>query len=259
MQPVSSANPSSPSSAWVVVPKPQPQARIRLFCFPYAGAGPVVYRAWPENLPQGVELVALHYPGRESRFRETPFNAMQPLVDTLAAELAPYTGNPFVFFGHSLGGLIAFELARRLRRAGLPQPAHLFISSRRAPHLPEPLSPIHALEDSAFTAAVQQRYGGIPDVILQDPDLLAMFLPVMKADFAIFETYQYTPEPPFDFPISVYYGTQDHGVTPQALAEWQTHSRHAVTVQPFPGDHFYLQGQRKLLLQTISNEICRYL
>lgn len=259
MQSAYSTNPSAPTSPWVVIPKPQPQAKFRLVCFPYAGAGPVVYRAWPDLLPGGVEVIILHYPGRESRFRETPLNAMPALVTALSAALTPFCDRPFAFFGHSLGGLVAFELARQLRRAGQPQPQHLFISSRRAPHLPEPLSPIHALEDTAFTAAVQQRYSGIPDVILQDPELLALFLPVMKADFAILETYQYTPEPPFDYPISVYSGEQDQGVTPQALAEWQIHSQHAVTVQSFPGDHFYLQGQRQPLLQSISNEIRRYL
>lgn len=232
---------------------------MRLFCFPYAGAGPVVYRAWPENLPRSVEVVALHYPGRETRLRETPFNAMQPLVDALSAELAPFTGSPFAFFGHSLGGLIAFELARRLRQAGLPQPAHLFISGRRAPQIPERLSPIHHLDDAAFTAAVQQRYNGIPPVILQDPDLMALFLPTMKADFRLFETYAYSPEPPFAFPISVFYGDLDPGVTAPDLAAWQMQTRHPLTLQSFPGDHFYLNAQRQSLLQAISNELTRYL
>jgi len=255
MQTAPSTHSSPPASPWLVFPKPNPQAQLRLFCLPYAGAGPIVYRVWPDHLPASVEVVSIHYPGRESRFRETPYAAMRPLVDTLVTEMLPFFDRPFAFFGHSLGSLIAFEVARRLRQTGAPLPVHLLISSRRAPHMPETLNPIHGLDDEAFTAAVVRRYNGIPPVILEDPELLALFLPVLKADFSIFETYAHTPEAPFDFPISTFVGLQDPGVSPQDMTPWQAHTTQPIASHTFPGDHFYLQSQRSLLLQALSSRL----
>lgn len=252
MQPASSLHPSVPVSPWLVFPKQNARAKTRLFCFPYAGAGPVVYRAWPESLPQAVEVVTVHYPGRESRFREPLFETLQPLVDTLSVHILPYLDRPFAFFGHSMGALVAYELARKLRARGASLPVHLFVSARRAPHIPERLPPIHKLDDVAFTEAVQQRYNGIPPVILEDGELLALFLPMLKADFSVIETYRYHPEAPFDFPITIFAGEQDPGINQQELDGWQDHTTRPLVRYSFPGDHFYLQNQRSALLQTLS-------
>lgn len=246
----------SPSASnWVVFPKPNPKARFRLFCFPYAGAGPVVYRSWVDSLPHHWELISLLYPGRESRLRETPFVSFRPLLGAMLVEIAPYLDRPFAFYGHSLGGLIAFGLARALRSQSAMAPIHLFISSRRAAHLPDPHPPIHGLSDAAFAEEVQQRYNNIPTVIRQDPELLALFLPILKADFSILETYQYTPGPAFDFPISAYGGLQDPTVSQEELAAWQQHTSQGFSLQMFPGDHFFIQSQREPLLQAILKEL----
>lgn len=255
MQPASSLHPSAPISPWLVFPEPNAEAETRLFCFPYAGAGPVVYRAWPESLPHTVEVVTVHYPGRESRFREPLFETLQPLVDTLAGHILPTLDRPYAFFGHSMGALVAFELTRKLRALGARLPAHLFVSARRAPHIPERLPPIHTLEDAAFTAAVQQRYNGIPPVILEDAELLALFLPMLKADFSVIETYRYTPEAPFDFPITTFVGLQDPGTNQQEMDGWQAHTTRPLGRYSFPGDHFYLQNQRSALLQAVSTSL----
>lgn len=252
MQPASSLYPSAPASPWLVFPKPNPGAETRLFCFPYAGAGPVVYRAWPESLPTTVEVITIHYPGRESRFREPLFEALQPLVDALAGDIVPFLDRPYAFFGHSMGALVAFELARKLRALGARLPEHLFVSARRAPHIPERLPPIHGLDDPAFTAAVQQRYNGIPPVILEDPELLALFLPMLKADFSVIENYCYTPGAPLDFPVTTFAGLQDPGINQQELQGWQEHTTRPLNRYTFPGDHFYLQNQRSALLQALA-------
>jgi medium-chain acyl-[acyl-carrier-protein] hydrolase len=245
----------SASSAWITPFRPNPAARLRLFCFPYAGAGSIVYRTWPDGLPQQIEVISLLYPGRENRLREAPFASIQPLVETLTTELLPYLDRPFAFFGHSLGGLIAYSLTLHLRAKGGPQPAHLLLSSRRAPQVPDPRPPIHALGDAAFAEAIQQRYGGIPAVIRQDPELMALFLPVLRADFSILETFQYTPQSPFDIPLSVFGGLQDTSVSQDELAAWRQHTNRDFTLQMFPGDHFYLQSQRAALLQAITEAL----
>ena len=129
-----------PTSDWLVFPKPNQRASFRLFCFPYAGAGSMVYSSWPDGLPDHVEVISLLYPGRESCLRVSPFISMHPMINVLVEEIIPKLDRPFAFFGHSMGGLIAFELARELRRRQCSLPTHLFISSRRAPHLPSPLT-----------------------------------------------------------------------------------------------------------------------
>jgi medium-chain acyl-[acyl-carrier-protein] hydrolase len=138
---------SDPTQGWLYLPGPNPQAALRLFCFPYAGSGATVFRRWPASLPAGVEVCGVRLPGREGRLREPAFDRLAPLVEALAAALPPALDRPFAFFGHSMGALVAFELAHRLRRDGRPGPRHLFVSGRTAPQchldtcrhtLPEP-------------------------------------------------------------------------------------------------------------------------
>lgn len=254
-----SVNSIAPTSPWFMIPKPRPLAQLKLFCFPYAGAGPVVYRNWPLSLPAQVELVALRYPGRESRLREKSFTSLRPMLDNIFTEITPYLDRPFAFFGHSLGGLIAFELTRMLRSKQAPIPKHLFISSRRAAHLPDRYPPLHTLNDDDFTQMVQQRYSGIPDIIMNDPDLLELFLPILKADFSVLETYQYTPDQPLDMPVSTFVGQHDPGTSLQDIMAWQDQTLRQISVQTFPGGHFYLQNQQDNLLQAISKDLIHYL
>ncbi len=244
-----------PTSDWLVFPKPNQHATFRLFCFPYAGAGSMVYRTWPDGLPPQVEVVSILYPGRESRLRVTPCVTMQTMILALVEEILPKLDMPFAFYGHSLGGLIAFELTRELRRRQWSQPTRLFISSRRAPQLPDPNPPISHLSGDAFAQAIQKRYNGIPKIIQQDPDLMDIFLPILRADFSIFETYQYLQEPVLDIPISAYYGLQDHTITAQDVSAWQDQTHHPLSLQAFPGDHFFIQAQRLALLETLSQAL----
>ena len=252
---------SSLSNTWIVRPRPKPDARLRLFCFPYAGAGPAVYRSWADELPAEVEVCSILLPGREARLREKPYVSMQPLVEGLLQGLGGLLEGGYAFYGHSLGALIAFELARALRRQGRPLPVHLFLSSRRAPHLPDERAPLHNLPDALFVAAVQRRYQGIPPVILQDAELLALFLPTLKADFAVLETYRYeTDSSVFEMPFSLYGGATDPTTPPEALEAWRGYTSGKFSVETYPGDHFFLQNNersssRALLLQAIAREL----
>src|SRR4051812_31370410 len=133
----------NPGTPWLVIPKRNPAARLRLFCFSYAGGGTTIFRTWPHRLPNDVELCAVLLPGRESRLRETPFTSMPPLVEALSHALEPYLTMPFAFWGHSLGALIGFELARARRRQRLSGPVHLFISGVGAPQIPDLTPQLH--------------------------------------------------------------------------------------------------------------------
>ncbi len=243
------------SNPWIVCQKPNPEARLRLFCFSYAGGGAVVFRTWSSHMPPEIELCALQFPGRENRLRETPLNRMALVVDTLAQALQSYLDKPFAFFGHSLGGLICFELAHQLRKAYGRAPKQLFISARRAPQIPEPLPPIHQLPGAEFVAEMRRRYNGIPEAILQTPELLEVMLPMLRADFAIFETYVYAQPEPLPCPIAVFGGQQDQVVCKEDLAAWRKQTRGYFSMQLFPGGHFYLREAQSALLQEISQEL----
>src|SRR5262245_63225231 len=119
---------SAVTERWLAYVSPRPAASVRLFCFPYAGGGASVFRGWADCLPGAVEVCPVQMPGRETRFREPAFTRLPPLVEALAASLRPHLDRPFAFFGHSLGALVAFELARRLRRDRGPEPIRLFAS-----------------------------------------------------------------------------------------------------------------------------------
>jgi len=243
------------TNAWINIPKPNAQARVRLFCFPYAGGGAFEYRAWAYGVPPEVEIGAIQLPGREARLRETPFTKLHELCETLAQALAPYLDKPFAFFGHSLGAFITFELIRQLRRQNRALPVRLFVSGARAPQIPNPYPPVYHLPDDELIRAVSVRYGGIPDEILQNAELLAILLPALRADFAMSDTYVYADEEPLDCPIFCFGGLQDCSAPAGHLQAWREQTRSAFALKMFCGDHFFLKASRIPLLQVL----CGYL
>jgi medium-chain acyl-[acyl-carrier-protein] hydrolase len=246
----------SSTNAWIACPKPNPTADLRLICFPYAGGGASAFSQWPKLLPPTVELWAVQLPGRETRLRERPYRQFPQLVEALAEALQPYLGDkPFALFGHSLGALICFETARFLCRQTAAQPVHLFVSGRRSPHLFDSAPPLHSLPDTLFIQRVQQRYNGIPAIILQDQELLDLFLPILRADFELLESYCYADEPPLNCPISAFGGYQDSQATELEVAGWRNQTRQAFTLTMLPGDHFFVQTARLQLIQAIVNSL----
>jgi medium-chain acyl-[acyl-carrier-protein] hydrolase len=242
-------------NSWVACPRPNPRARRRLFCFPFAGAGAAAYWQWPSLLPAEVELCSLRLPGRENRLREPPCRRLDTLVEALVEAVGPHLELPFAFFGHSMGALIAFELARALRRRQLPMPSIVLVSGRRPPHLPERDPPLHPLPDSEFVAAVARRYNGIPASILHHAELLSLFVPILRADLELVETYTYRDEPPLDCPLSAFGGRQDDRSSETELGAWRLHTRAPFSLRMFPGDHFFLQTARAPLVQEVVRQL----
>jgi medium-chain acyl-[acyl-carrier-protein] hydrolase len=244
---------SDPTAGWLFLPRPNPQAALRLFCFPYAGGSANVYRRWPAGLPDSVEVCAVRLPGREGRFREPPFTRLAALVDALAAALPPALDRPFAFFGHSMGGLTAFELARRLRRDGLPMPRHLFLSARAAPQTPG-AEWCHTLPEPQFREHIR-GLGGTPREVLEHPELMQMLLPMLRADFAVCETHTHHAGEPLDCPITIFGGLDDTSPRPEQLEGWREHTRAAFRRRMFPGNHFFLHSAESRLLQILSEEL----
>ncbi len=242
-------------NTWILPGPSSALPRLRLFCFPYAGGGAAVFARWADLLPPEVELCRVQLPGRETRWREAPFTSLSLLVSTLVEEIHSYLDRPFAFFGHSLGALISFELARQLRRQFDLVPAQLFVSGRWAPHLPNPDPPIYQQPDAEFIDALRERYNNIPDAVVNDPELMEIFLPLLRADVTMLDTYVYVPGRPLDCPITAYGGSADRQVARAALEAWRQHTTRTFQVRVFPGAHFYLQAERMALLQDVSREL----
>lgn len=238
----------------------RPDAGLRLFCLPYAGGGSVEFHAWRRQMPQTIDICPVLLPGRERRLREPAIGYMQPLVEALAEALDPaLEQGPFALFGHSMGSWIAFELTRQLRRNGQSMPVHLFASARRAPHLPGQGQAWSKLPDPEFIRAIQDRYRSIPQQLFDDPRLLSLFLPALRADFTLVDSYQHSDEAPLDMPIDVYRGDGDDFVSQQECHAWQQHSNAGVSLETFPGDHFFLRDSRELLVAAIARRLDSYL
>jgi medium-chain acyl-[acyl-carrier-protein] hydrolase len=238
----------------VTCPYPNPHASVRLFCFPYAGGSSLIFRPWLRSLPTTVEVCPIELPGRGLQMRLTPFSRLQPLISTLASALLPYLDKPFAFFGHSLGGLVCFELARQLRREHNLSPVHLFVSARCAPQIPSRKPAIHALPDTEFIEELR-RLNGTPDSVLQNNELMELLIPILRADFAVLETYVYAQELPLECPITVFGGLQDKEVGLEELEGWRSHTIAAYNLQMFSGDHFFIQSEQVLLLQTLAQHL----
>ncbi|MEH2041214.1 thioesterase II family protein [Nostoc sp.] len=246
-------------NSWVRCPKPNPQARLRLFCFPYAGGSVSIFRTWSEEvLPVEIEVCPIQLPGRESRLQEPPFTQLSRLLETLAQVMHPYLNMPFAFFGHSMGALISFELARQLRRQYSLNPVHLFVSGRAAPQIPISDSSIHQLPESEFIEKL--RYlNGTPESVLKNPELMHLLLPILRADFAVCETYVYSNEEPLDCPISTFGGLQDDEVSYEDIAAWRELTNSSCTLRMFPGNHFFLHSNQALIWSAVSQDIRQHL
>ena len=240
-------------SPWTRVVHPRPAARLRLICLPWAGGGASGYRDWPSHLPDDVEVVAVQLPGRESRLAEPPVSSMEPLVARLAVGILGRLDRPFALFGHSMGALIAFELAGRLRSMGR-EPVHLLVSGARAPHLPSRWRDRHTSPDREFVSTVREL-GGTPPEVLDDPDLLDLVLPALRADFALVETYTPRAGPLLRCPVSAFGGVEDDDVGRDDLAAWSRHTTGPSRTHLLPGGHFYVNSSRESLLRIVATEV----
>ena len=243
----------SHDSPWFVRFDQLDEPRVRLFCLPYAGGGAAVYRSWCAALPRGVEVCAVRPPGRETRFRERPFHRLGPLVDALVGEVEPHLDVPFAIFGHSLGAITGFELARRLEAAGHP-PRHLWVSGHRAPHLRPTAPPVHLAPDDVILGRLR-RYGGTPEAFYENEELVAALLPNVRADMAVSETYRYTDAAPLHCPVTAFGGTEDHLVDADAVEEWERVTKGPFRAHLFPGGHFYWLADPAPLLREVTADL----
>lgn len=221
-------------------------AALRLFCFPYAGGSAQIFRKWQHYFSPEARLSLAHLPGRGARIGEPAFKQHKPLVNALADAIIPQLPPAFAFWGHSMGALICFELARELRRRGQPGPLALFVSGRIAPQTTDPDPPMFNLPEQEFIAELR-RLNGTPPELLEHPELKELFLPTIRADFELVETYAYEPEAALTCAIYAYGGLQDANVPAVDLKAWQQQTSGAFKVRMFPGDHFFIHTSPDLV------------
>lgn len=246
------------TSPWFLSQRPADDAAAtRLFCFPFAGVGASVYRGWADAMGPECDVRIVQLPGREGRLRERPLLSIDELVSQLREAIAPLLDKRYALFGHSLGGLVAFELLRELREEGLPAPARLFISASRAPHLQNPYPPLRHLPDLELLQKLDQRYGGsVPRDVMQSAELRELLVPPLRADLTVLETYRYQPAAPFSHGISIFGGSTDSTLTRRSLDAWQAHTSSSHRVRMIEGGHLYLQHARSVLATAIREDLC---
>jgi medium-chain acyl-[acyl-carrier-protein] hydrolase len=240
---------------WLQRREPNPRAKLRLFCFPYAGGAASIYHRWQHAIDAEVEVCLVQLPGRGSRINEPPIPHLATLARQAADALLPYFDRPFAFFGHSMGAMIGFELARHLRESRLaPLPTHLFVSGRSAPQADAHKPPIYNLpEDELFEEL--RRLNGTPPEVLAHPEIMKLMLPLLRADFQVCDTYVYQEGPPLGCPITAFGGLADEAVTREALEAWRVHTAAGFAAHMLPGDHFFIHSNESALLGLLTNKL----
>ncbi len=227
--------------------------KIRLFCFPYAGGGASIYRKWPDLLSENIEICAVQPPGRENRISEEPVSNIHVLVQHILSSIENILDLPFALFGYSTGALVAFELARALREKKMPVPVFLFVAAARAPHIPEPF-PLHDLPDDKFIEGLK-RFSGTPDVVLQNREVMDFYMPLLRADLAIEETYRHISSSPLDIPIAAFYGSDDKEGGKEVVAPWEQYTSQTFSLHEITGGHFFLKTSVQSMMLIVSQKL----
>jgi surfactin synthase thioesterase subunit len=230
------------------------ETRTRLFCFAHAGGSTTAFRTWARRLPADVEVVGVERPGQGARWQESAMSATRAVVADALRRITPQLDRPVALFGHSLGALVAFEVARVLEQEHGVVPRCLIVAGRRAPAIPSPEPHVHGLPDDAFLAAIR-AVGVTPAELLDDPEMRAHLLPRLRAEVALSESYVLQETSRLACPILVCGGHDDVGVPLEQLAAWQAHTTSHCDVRLFSGDHFFIRSAETELLAAIARAL----
>ena len=246
------------STTKVFIVPPDPTARYRLFVCPYAGGGGLEYYWWNERVPEGVQICPLILPGRETRLGEPALTSMSEVVDELLSSLARHLDKPYSLLGHSMGAWVGYELLRTLLTRNYPAPDTFHVCARQAPSAGSCLPPLHDLPAARFIAEVQERWGALPQKVLQATDLLELIIPAMRADLKILHDYvELQGRPPLDIPIAAWWGEGDAAVPYAQMERWREYTTRRFTINKMQGGHFFHRGPNLTLIRGVFSAIAR--
>jgi medium-chain acyl-[acyl-carrier-protein] hydrolase len=245
---------ANPTDAWFQIGPAGEQVELKMFCFPYAGGTALVFKKWRDFLPPTVQVIPVELPGRGARLQEQPFVSLPALIKELEVVIWPLLDKPFVFFGHSMGAIIAFELARSLRRRYGREPEALFVGGRRAPQVPNSEHITYNLPHDEFIEELI-KLDGTPREVIEHAELMALMIPLLRADFQLVQTYEYLAEAPLQCPIIVYGGLADFETPSDKLLPWKEVTSSRSILRMLPGDHFFIRSSQTQLLSLLSREL----
>jgi pyochelin biosynthetic protein PchC len=235
---------------WIRRFHPSPTGGVRLVCFPHAGGSASYYFPMSASMPPGIDVMAVQYPGRQDRRHEPLVDNISDLAEEVCKALDGTLDGPFAFFGHSMGAILAFEVAQRIQQRKGLSPVCFFASGRRAPSRQRSGS-VHLLDDAGLLAELR-NVGGTDRRLLQGDELMATILPAIRNDYRAIESYAWTPAPPLKCPATVLVGGSDPQTTLDEAAAWREHFTGSFDLQAFPGGHFYLEAASAKVIELIS-------
>ena len=230
------------------------EGKITLFCCPFAGGGASVYSSWIKKMEREITVCPIQLPGREDRIMEKPYNNMKNMLDDVEDVLIKHIKGPYALWGHSMGGKIAYELEKRIELRGKTA-KYFFVSGSRIPSIPEP-NPIYYFSDEKFKKAIG-RFEGTPKEVLENQELLDFFLPMLRADFKMDETYYDKEVTTLRSPIAAFGGSSDREADVEAIKEWSQYTEHSFIYRVFKGGHFYMREQENLVISEIISLLRR--
>jgi medium-chain acyl-[acyl-carrier-protein] hydrolase len=239
------------SGGWLLFPEPRPDAEVLLVCFPYAGGSAHTFMSWARKIDRRIEVAAAHLPGARPHLQERSAPGMADIVRRVAISLCEVPQRPLVLFGHSLGALLAFEVSRWLAAHAATAPRHLVVSGRAAAPLPHIDTPAHLLDDPGLIAKLRQL-NGTPRTILDSPETIGFFLPRLRMDLRLDDSYVYRPGPMLTCPVTAMGGTEDPDASYERLLAWRQVSGAGFNLRMFPGDHFYLHSAETSVLRALE-------
>lgn len=243
------------ATPWLAHLTPRPDAQVRLFCIGAAGSGASVWRHLATYTDPRIEVLPVQLPGRETRRSEPFLTDIHDIVDALAEAMEPLVDRPFAFLGHSLGGLIAYEMAAEFSRFG-QHPTALVTLATPAPHLPRQRPTVHDRGEQALRDYLL-RMAGTPGPVLETRWLFEMYAPVLRADLQVFETYVHGKQAPLACPIICWGGDADPHVGSELLTPWKQHTSAEMTLEMWDGNHFFARGEDEALGRRLADVFLR--